>query len=689
MPGIDSLSAGVVYSVISIAVCTVLIISAIISPKGRGVIPFALLNSALLLWQLGKVIQNGSVVLNTSVNHELWLFISQLGIFCLPVLFFNFVVSLGNEKRTLFIVFKWCGVSGAILTTIFFGVRLNVQSSILTSLGYFHTVSGIHILFFIQFLVYMGLSFFLLYPAKFKKRPQLYNQARVVFIAAIIGSSLGLVEIINIYYAPITTLSNLAPACYGIVLYWTMFRYDFLSTHDGMRKLTAAGIAVLGYGMLLSAGFFVLAYGARGLNIDLFQYPVVISAIVCIGVLSVSVEYVKKRLETYFHPIERKGRGALLALINTVQKAQHITEMAGDVLRLFEEHFDFYDGSIVLFSRTESGNCYGYETYGSRRSVSVLKRVNLEQHGTIMYQRNIIADMWRYDKTTERYRSAYFNYALLLRLKADVVVPLYSSGVIVGALLCKENVSVSESYEDIRPFLENVSVILGDGIGQMSYLQKKAEKDHLAKVGEITASLAHEIRNPLQGIYGAAQLLFEQDSDSELVSIVLDDTRRLNELVDEFLHYSRPEKMNHSNISVKKWLDSMMVRYRMSGINIAITSVVDDEILYSDERMLTIVLTNLVHNASRYQRPGRPVEISIKKDVGWEVSVMNHGASINPEHVSQLFEPFFTTESKGTGLGLALSKKIARALDGDLYYRPLNPGSCFTLFIKDHNECST
>jgi signal transduction histidine kinase len=220
----------------------------------------------------------------------------------------------------------------------------------------------------------------------------------------------------------------------------------------------------------------------------------------------------------------------------------------------------------------------------------------------------------------------------------------------------------------------------------------------------VAAGVAHEIKNPLEGIYGAAQLLQEEGKGNpRFIQMILKDSVRLNETVQQFLRFSRPFAAQLSRFDIIAYIREFCAAQnevakkgthgggpgsKTQDKPLAEVEFITDQdslILYSDEEGLRQILLNLVQNARRYQVVGEKVRV--RAEVGDGIVVLrveDDGKGVPEEQRGKLFEPFFTTAARGTGLGLAISRKIARELGGDLYFEPGHPGSHFVLVVRNH-----
>lgn len=202
----------------------------------------------------------------------------------------------------------------------------------------------------------------------------------------------------------------------------------------------------------------------------------------------------------------------------------------------------------------------------------------------------------------------------------------------------------------------------------------------------MAASVAHEIKNPLEGIYGAAQLLKEEGKgNGRFVDMILKDSVRLNGVVQQFLQFSRPFLLRMEHFDA---VDSVRAFCREQAAlggddKVAFASDGGAVLAHADPEGLRQVLLNLWQNARRYQKPDRPVAVKVRgRSEAVEILVEDDGEGIPEANRERIFDPFFTTSSKGTGLGLAISRKIAREMGGDLYFEPKNPGARFVLVLK-------
>ncbi len=203
---------------------------------------------------------------------------------------------------------------------------------------------------------------------------------------------------------------------------------------------------------------------------------------------------------------------------------------------------------------------------------------------------------------------------------------------------------------------------------KMEHELRMSEK--LAAVGKLAAGIAHEIRNPLAGISGSAQLLMGSsalhEEDTQLLKIIQRESTRLDGLITEFLEYVKPQDLDLKKIDLvaiaKESVESVKVnsKWRELGANIELESDAEHCFVDGEANKITQVLMNLMFNAG--QAGAKKVKVKIE-DFG-AISILDDGSGITRENMGRLFEPFFTTKDKGTGLGLAISYRMIEAMGG-------------------------
>ncbi len=222
-------------------------------------------------------------------------------------------------------------------------------------------------------------------------------------------------------------------------------------------------------------------------------------------------------------------------------------------------------------------------------------------------------------------------------------------------------------------------------------LAQQAQQMKLASLGRLTASIAHEIRNPIGAVSHAGQLLAESprlnDTDQRLGEIIRTHAGRVNTIIENILQLGRGKPANSQTIHLKSWLETAISEFREMADrkNIAIdTKIVHPHMEVSfDPDQLHQVVWNLYQNAVRACEKEAAPKIVLYGAISADnnapfMEVCDNGSGIAPELEQQIFEPFFTTDAKGTGLGLYIVRELCSANQARIHYRRSSEnGACF------------
>jgi two-component system sensor histidine kinase PilS (NtrC family) len=227
---------------------------------------------------------------------------------------------------------------------------------------------------------------------------------------------------------------------------------------------------------------------------------------------------------------------------------------------------------------------------------------------------------------------------------------------------------------------------------------QRLQQGKLASLGRLTASIAHEIRNPLSAINHAGQLLSENPDlppeDLRLTHIIQTNAARVNHIIEDILQLSRRKDSRREKLELNEWLDNYLKTF-VSDHKIApphsfvLSHPTEPLFVYIDPHHLKQIMDNLCQNALKYGQPeAGPIRLqALMIQQSPCIEIIDNGAGISLENMRHLFEPFFTTSASGTGLGLYISKELAELNQAKLiYYVTAENKCCFRLclFNADH-----
>ena len=230
-------------------------------------------------------------------------------------------------------------------------------------------------------------------------------------------------------------------------------------------------------------------------------------------------------------------------------------------------------------------------------------------------------------------------------------------------------------------------------------IRQRAQHLKVASLGRLSASIAHEIRNPLGAISHASQLLSESKSllheDERLINIIIDQSNRVNRIIENMMKISKREPAIPSNVSITTWLQNFIEEFsshnqlRQSDIKFKVLP--EPAIIKIDPSQMHQVMWNLSENALRYSKTVPLIEYSVGEGVDrFFIDVIDQGGGISEDIMPQLFEPFITTYKDGSGLGLYISQELCEANQVTLVLHKNTPaGCCFRLHFPVADTLAT
>ncbi|HEX6791988.1 MAG TPA: ATP-binding protein [Candidatus Krumholzibacteria bacterium] len=222
--------------------------------------------------------------------------------------------------------------------------------------------------------------------------------------------------------------------------------------------------------------------------------------------------------------------------------------------------------------------------------------------------------------------------------------------------------------------------------------ERVRKADRLAAVGELSAGIAHELRNPLASISGSIEMLYHElaldGENKRLMELIMRESDRLDRIISDFLEFARLRTPRRVPAALCRCIEDVVTLVRKNAEKsegITIRTACDPSLpdVWMDDEQMRQVFMNLAVNACEAMESGGVLEIQAGRGDGGtvRVSFKDEGPGIESEGLERMFEPFFTTKDGGTGLGLAMANKIVTAHGGSIQYRNAERGAEFTIVL--------
>jgi signal transduction histidine kinase len=539
------------------------------------------------------------------------------------------------------------------------------------------------------------------------------TRVRYLALGGFVAITLALTDFLPRFGVAWPTSGNVLSILYLYFISQTLFRYRLIDINELVGKMAVLGtlVALLWavYGLLLSW----VGGGQEGLQL--------LNALVASFVILILFEPVRNWLENGINRWLIRTRAELRGRLDAVRRelvgVVDVADMVARIITALEESRRVTDAAIYLLDADGAGfdraGAFG-QAPPDRLDATVAKGF-LDQvragHLDLELLRREHDELGVDPAHAERRQAIAAAITQTEELRAALVFPLLGTAEteqgpwLLGLLAVRDDRAAGAfDLDDIDTFRQLAAQAARVIESNQAYEGVK-ERDRLAALGEMAAGLAHEIRNPLGAIKGAAQLLVGPDGKptepgaetAEFLGIIVEEVDRLNNVVTRFLDYARADKTAaHGatkvdvNAVVRKTVQLLHQSHEARNIDIGVR--LDDLLppVHGDPEALVQVFLNLGLNACQAMADGGALEILTtrrrRSRLGYgqfaEVRFRDTGHGIARDKLKKLFIPFFTTKSRGTGLGLAISQRIISQHGGTIEVRStVGQGSTFSVFL--------
>ena len=538
------------------------------------------------------------------------------------------------------------------------------------------------------------------------------ERKRVGYLAlgGFVAITLALTSVLPGFAGEWPAVGNALAILYLYFLSQTLFRYRLIDINELFGKMAVLGTLVL----LMWAVYGFLFYW-----IGTQKGVYLINALVASFVILILFEPVRNRLENGVNRWLLRQRTELRARIEGVRRelpgVVDVADLVQRMLTALEDSRRVTDASIYLLDADGAGfdraGQFGQvppERLDASGERGLLDRVRGGHLDKEQIAREL-AELGTAPENESRHASLVALKTRIEELHAGLVFPIYGSaeteqGPWLLGLCCARDDRTDFPFDadDLDAFRQ-LAIAAARVIESSQVYERVKERDRLAALGEMAAGLAHEIRNPLGAIKGAAQLLITADGkpaagadSAEFLEIIVEEANRLNNVVTKFLDYARAERPGREGASkvdlnavVRK--TEQLLRQEVAK-NVDLRVRVDEQLpqVAGDPESLMQVFLNLGQNAMQAMPDGGTLEILTtrrrRSRLGYgqfaEVRFRDTGIGIPRDKLKKLFIPFYTTKQKGTGLGLAIPHRIINQHGGTIEVRSaIGQGSTFSVFL--------
>jgi len=551
--------------------------------------------------------------------------------------------------------------------------------------------------------------------AQYRATSKRVERTRVGYLAlgGFVATTLTLTDVLPRLGVAWPAIGNVLGILYLYFLSQTLFRNRLLDLNELVGKM-----AVLGTLMVLLAAVYSFVPYWIGPTVNQ-QGLYLVNALIAAFVILILFEPVRSWLENGINRWLLRQRTELRGRIEAVRRdlpgVVDVQDMVQRIMTALEESRRVTDANLYLLDPDGAGfDCAGFlgqeppDRLDASAERALLDRVRTGYLDLDHLAREL-EDVGQAPEAEARRTALVGLETRVKELQASLIFPLFGSaeteqGPWLLGLFCVRDDRTQSAFDadDIDVFRQ-LAIGAARVIESSQAYERVKERDRLAALGEMAAGLAHEIRNPLGAIKGAAQLLITDGAQhthytetAEFLHIIVEEANRLNNVVTRFLDYARAErpdgegadKVDLNNV-VRKTIQLLQKEMHK---NVELRVRTDDQLpqVAGDPESLLQVFLNLGQNALQAMPDGGTLEILTtrrrRSRLGYgqfcEVRFRDTGIGIPRDRLKKLFIPFYTTKQKGTGLGLAISHRIINQHGGTIEVRStIGQGSTFSVFL--------
>jgi two-component system nitrogen regulation sensor histidine kinase GlnL len=627
-----------------------------------------------------------------------------VGAMFVPPLFFHFASSLIKQPRGKSILGFYL-LSLIFLGFVFTPLFIKDVRPIL-SFRYYGIPGVLFPFFVVSFVSITGYSHYMLVKYLRESQGRVRNQIRYLLFATVIGFLGGGSTFLPVFNIELFPFGYYLISIYVAIISYAIVRHRLMDIDIVLKKGTTYALLLL----LLFVPSFLLIIFIQRLFFNQINY--LFSAAIFLILLLVALLFyrIKPETEKVVEQFLFKNRYDYRETLGTFSKAMvsilDLESLSKRIIETITQTMGVEKASLFLWDEGKGG----YSLFESKNVKMSPPATLLLKNDPLPHYLQKIGEIIIREELAKGAKIPELNGVVnkMSLLESEVSIPLISKGQLVGMInLSHKFTKDIYSHEDIELLstLANQTAVTIENARLYEDLKKSKSyirrADRLASLGTLTAGLAHEIRNPLVAIKTLTQLLPERLDDEEFrdqfLKIAAGEVDRISSLVTELLEFARPSDPKLELEDINAILDGMilLVSTETKKKQIAIAKYYTSDLppVQIDREQIKQVFLNILLNAIEATREGGEITVktrSFMKPDGEpyvQVEFSDTGCGIPGEYLEDIFNPFFTTKSTGSGLGLSISNQIIQDHSGYINVESqLNKGSSFFINLPVNQQ---
>jgi signal transduction histidine kinase len=632
--------------------------------------------------------------------------LSYCGAIFIPPLFFHFVSSLLKQVKNTIILFVY-GLSLIFLIFDFTPLFIKDVGPIL-SFRYYGIPGTVFPFFVLSFIIIIGHSHYILIKHFWKSEGQIRNQIRYLLLAAIIAFFGGVTTLLPVFNIEVFPFGFYLVSVYVIITSYAIAKHRLMDISIVLKKGTTYALLMLLLfvpSSLLILLFQKLIYGHIHYLFSGFVFSLLLVVAVLFHRIKPQTEKAVEQLLFKNHYDYRETLGKFSKAMVTILDLQSLSKR---IIETITQTMGVEKASLFLWNEEKGG----YFLFESKNIKMTASTPLLSKNDPLPHYLQKIGEIIIREELAKGTNISELNGVTkkMSLLGAEVSIPFISRGQLIGMINLgyKFNKDIY-SHEDIELLstLANQTAVAIENARLYEDLKRSKSyirrADRLASLGTLTAGLAHEIRNPLVAIKTLTQLLPERLDDEEFrtqfLQIASGEVDRISSLVNELLDFARPSDPKLELEDIDTILDGMILlvstETKKKQINIIKDYAPNLPHLHIDREQIKQVFLNILLNAIEATRENGKITAKTRPFIrpGGEpyvqIEFTDTGSGIPEEYLEDIFNPFFTTKSTGSGLGLSISNQIIQDHRGYIDVESqLGKGSSFFINLPVNKDYS-